>query len=76
MTGGPLDLAAMEALTAPQWKRGSQYHVESECGCWSISKSFHGPRATYTLWHRDNARCRYERCGDYPSFDLAKEAAR
>jgi hypothetical protein len=66
----------METLTAPTWKRGSPYHVESVCGQWSISKSFHGPRAIYTLWHRETTRGRFERCGDYPSFDLAKEAAR
>jgi hypothetical protein len=76
MKPGPLDTAAMEALTAPTWKPGSKHHIESVCGQWSISKAFHGPRAIYTLWHREDARGRYEHAGVYPSVDLAKEAAR
>lgn len=79
MTGGALSLAAMDTLTRPTWRPASTYHVESECGRWSISKSFpfgseSGPR--YTLWERKTSERPAKLMGVFLTFDAAKEAAR
>ena len=79
MTGGALTTAAMDTLTRPTWRRASPYHVESECGRWSISKSYpfgseSGPR--YTLWERKTSERPAKLMGVFTGFEQAKEAAR
>jgi hypothetical protein len=69
----------MTAVSDTTWKRASPYHVESECGRWSISKSFPfgpegGPR--YTLWERKTSERPAKLIRVFLTFDEAKEAAR
>ena len=60
-------------LTALHWKRGSDYHVESACGRFTIAKTYHGDVVRYTLWDRRATPAR-ALC-DHPTYELAKDAA-
>lgn len=62
-------------LTKLHWRQASDYHVESACGRFSISKAFVGERVNYTLWLRRTNDTGPKRISDHQTYEAAKAAA-
>jgi len=37
-----------------KWRKLNDYAIRSHCGCWQISRTYHGERQLFSLWRRES----------------------